>query len=161
MRYQPLRRIRGSSYRSRSRAASSLAPSAFAFQHAGRNRRNIHVNRGRGLRFETTAFAARVGTNDQQDATVLCIRRGPRVGAGLIHSVGLLTRELRVATLLNNVAVIEAADASHLDRLLAAGLERFVVARLGDHAVLVDHERAAAVRKLLTRLGETPGLVTG
>jgi len=66
-----------------------------------------------------------------------------------------------VPTLLSNVAIVQSSDTGHLERLLSAGLGRFVVARLGDHVVMIDHERAAAVRKLLERLGETPGLVTG
>ena len=66
-----------------------------------------------------------------------------------------------VAALLQNVAVIEAGDAGHLERLLAAGLERFVVERIGERAVVVDHQRIVALKKLLERLGETPRLVTG
>ena len=66
-----------------------------------------------------------------------------------------------MATIFSNVAMIECAEAEHLERLIAAGLERFVVRRLGDHAVQVDHERLPAVKKLLERLGETPRLAVG
>ena len=66
-----------------------------------------------------------------------------------------------VATIFINVAMIECSDAAHLEGLAAAGLERFIVRRLGDRAVQVDHERLPTIKKLLERLGETPRLAVG
>lgn len=71
------------------------------------------------------------------------------------------TTDPPVPNLLQNVAIIQAADAEHLERLLTAGLDRFAVERLGEYAVVVDHQRIPALKKLLERLGETPRLVTG
>ncbi|HVC33578.1 MAG TPA: hypothetical protein VNL16_08725 [Chloroflexota bacterium] len=59
-------------------------------------------------------------------------------------------------TLFRSVAVVEVAEATALDELLAAGLDRFVVRRLGPKAAMVDHERLDDVHKLLKRLGQTP-----
>ena len=73
----------------------------------------------------------------------------------------LLNGECGVATIFRNVAIIECSDADHLQQLIAAGLERFVVRTLGDCAVQVDHERLPAIKKLLERLGETPRLAVG
>jgi len=61
-----------------------------------------------------------------------------------------------VGTIFRGVAIIECADAAHLDELSAAGLDRFVVLRLGPTAAIVDHDRLPALQKLLERLGETP-----
>jgi hypothetical protein len=55
-----------------------------------------------------------------------------------------------------NVAILEAVDSSTLDDLLASGLKRYLVRRLGPTAIQVDHERLADLRKLLKRLGQTP-----
>ncbi len=55
-----------------------------------------------------------------------------------------------------NVALIECADRAVLDEALEAGLARFVVQRLSDRAVAVDHERLDEVLKLLRRQGQTP-----
>ncbi len=59
-------------------------------------------------------------------------------------------------TLYSNVVILECAEPAGLERLLAAGLRRYVVRRLCDTAVVVDHLRLADVQKLLKRLGETP-----
>jgi len=64
--------------------------------------------------------------------------------------------EVRMVGLYRNTAVLESVDESSLDQLLAAGLQRYVVRRLGPTAVVVDHERLSEVHKLLKRLGETP-----
>lgn len=58
--------------------------------------------------------------------------------------------------LYRNVAVVECADEAGLEELLAAGLQRFVVRRLGERAVVVDHVRLPAIKKLFERLGQTP-----
>jgi hypothetical protein len=55
-----------------------------------------------------------------------------------------------------NLAILEAADAPTLEEMLASGLHRYLVRRLGPAAIVVDHERLADVRKLLKRLGQTP-----
>lgn len=59
-------------------------------------------------------------------------------------------------TFYSNVAVVECADAAGLEELIAAGLQRFVVRRLGERAAVVDHERLAEIKKLFERLGQTP-----
>jgi hypothetical protein len=61
-----------------------------------------------------------------------------------------------VPTLYTHVAVVECADSAGLDELLAAGLQRYVVRRLGETAVVVDHQRLAEVHRLFKRLGQTP-----
>jgi hypothetical protein len=61
-----------------------------------------------------------------------------------------------VPTLYTHVAVVECADAAGLEELLAAGLNRFVVRRLGETAVVVDHERLVEMHRLFKRLGQTP-----
>lgn len=66
-----------------------------------------------------------------------------------------------MAVLLQNACIVQATDAGRLEQLLAAGLDRFAVERLGETAILVDHQRIPALKKLLERLGETPRLVTG
>lgn len=53
-------------------------------------------------------------------------------------------------------ALLTCADAAGLSELLASGLERFVVRRLGERTVMVDHQRLDDLRKLLKRLGQTP-----
>jgi len=59
-------------------------------------------------------------------------------------------------TLYTNVALVECADADGLETLLAAGLSRYVVRRLGETTVAVDHQRLAEVHRLFKRLGQTP-----
>ncbi len=58
--------------------------------------------------------------------------------------------------LLANVAMIECVDAVALEAALRAGLEPFVVWRISDRTVVVDHERLEEVLKLLRRQGQTP-----
>jgi len=55
-----------------------------------------------------------------------------------------------------NVALIECADQTALEEVLAAGLDRFVVQRLSETAVVIDHERLDEVIRLLRRQGHTP-----
>jgi len=55
-----------------------------------------------------------------------------------------------------NLAILEAADTSTLEEMIASGLHRYLVRRLGPTAIVVDHERLPDVRKLLKRLGQTP-----
>jgi hypothetical protein len=55
-----------------------------------------------------------------------------------------------------NIALIECADPAALAEALGAGLDRFVVQRLSDRAVVVDHERLEDALKLLRRQGQTP-----
>lgn len=55
-----------------------------------------------------------------------------------------------------DIAIVECADEAVLEGLLAGGLQRFVVRRLGPTSVQVDHERLADIRKLFQRLGQTP-----
>ena len=62
-------------------------------------------------------------------------------------------------TIYRNMALVECVEPDHLDELLAGGLQRFAVWRLGPGAVQVDHERLPEVRKLLERLGETPRIL--
>lgn len=61
-----------------------------------------------------------------------------------------------MAALYQHVAVLECAEPAGLNDLLAAGLGRFVVRRLGPTAAVVDHERLEEIQKLLKRLGQTP-----
>jgi len=63
-----------------------------------------------------------------------------------------------MALFLRNAAVIQCAESARLDALIAGGLDRFLVERLGPTAALVDHARLPAIKKLLERLGETPRL---
>jgi ribosomal protein L13E len=65
-----------------------------------------------------------------------------------------------VPTLYSHVAVVECADAAGLEELLAAGLSRYVVRRLGDTAIVVDHQRLTEVHRLFKRLGQTPRVTT-
>jgi len=62
----------------------------------------------------------------------------------------------RLPDLFANVALIECADQTALEETLAAGLDRFVVRRLSETAVVVDHKRLDDVIKLLRRQGHTP-----
>ncbi len=61
-----------------------------------------------------------------------------------------------MSVLLANVAMVECVDAVALEAALKAGLEPFVVWRISDRAVVVDHERLEEVLKLLRRQGQTP-----
>ncbi len=61
-----------------------------------------------------------------------------------------------MSVLLANVAMIECVDAVALEAALHGGLEPFVVWRISDRAVVVDHERLDEVLKLLRRQGQTP-----
>ncbi len=63
-------------------------------------------------------------------------------------------------TVCANVTVLECAEPATLEQLIAAGLRRYVVRRLSETAVVLDHERLGDIRKLLKRLGETPRIVT-
>jgi hypothetical protein len=54
------------------------------------------------------------------------------------------------------MAILEVAESTLLDELLASGLQSFVVRQLSPTAVVVDHERLGDVRKLLKKLGQTP-----
>ena len=65
-------------------------------------------------------------------------------------------RSCFVPTLYNHVALVECADAGVLEELLAAGLSRYVVRRLSDTALVVDHERLAEIHRMFKRLGQTP-----
>lgn len=58
--------------------------------------------------------------------------------------------------LYKSVALIEAAEPANLDELIASGLGRFVVRRLGPTAAVVDHARLDEMHKLLKQLGQTP-----
>ena len=58
--------------------------------------------------------------------------------------------------LYSHMAIVECAGESELDELMAAGLQRFAVRRLGPAAVQVDHQRLPEIRKLFERLGQTP-----
>jgi len=61
-----------------------------------------------------------------------------------------------VPALYSHMAIVESAGEGELDELLAAGLQRFTVRRLGPTSVQVDHQRLPEVRKLFERLGQTP-----
>lgn len=61
-----------------------------------------------------------------------------------------------VAKLYANAALIECADAEALETALGGGLERYVVRRLSETTVVVDHERMDEILKLLRRQGQTP-----
>jgi ribosomal protein L13E len=66
-----------------------------------------------------------------------------------------------VPVLYSGMAIVETSAQAELDELLAAGLQRFTVRRLGPTAIQVDHERLVEVRKLFERLGQTPRIVRG
>jgi hypothetical protein len=57
-----------------------------------------------------------------------------------------------------NAAILECREEAALADLLAAGLQPFVVQRLGATAVQVDHQRLPEIKKLLEKLGQTPGM---
>jgi len=61
-----------------------------------------------------------------------------------------------LTSLFANVAAIECADKQVLEDALAAGLTPYVVWRISDTAVVVDHERIDEILKLLRRQGATP-----
>ena len=61
-----------------------------------------------------------------------------------------------MSILLANVAMIECVDSATLEAALQGGLEPFVVWRVSDRAVVVDHERLDDVLRLLRRQGQTP-----
>jgi hypothetical protein len=61
-----------------------------------------------------------------------------------------------VPSLSTHIAILECADAAGLEDLLAAGLSRFMVRRLSETTIVVDHQRLAEVHRLLRRLGQTP-----
>lgn len=61
-----------------------------------------------------------------------------------------------VSVLYSNVAIVECADALALETLLKSGIEPFVVWRISDHAVVVDHDQVDELLKLLRRQGQTP-----
>ena len=54
------------------------------------------------------------------------------------------------------VTLIECADKAALEELLGAGLARYVVRRLSDTTVVVDHECSDDVLTLLRRQVQTP-----
>lgn len=64
-------------------------------------------------------------------------------------------------TIYSNLAVLQCADETRLNELLAGGLQRFTVRSLGPKAVQIDHERLPEIRKLLDRLGQTPRILRG
>jgi hypothetical protein len=55
-----------------------------------------------------------------------------------------------------NVALVECADAAVAEELLRGALGRFLVNRISDRVVAVDHERLDDVLKALRRQGQTP-----
>jgi hypothetical protein len=55
-----------------------------------------------------------------------------------------------------NVALVECAEATVADELLRGPLGRFLVHRISDRVVAVDHERLDDVLKALRRQGQTP-----
>ena len=65
-------------------------------------------------------------------------------------------REWLSSQLASRLAFVE----EKLSELLASGLARYLVRRIGPTALVVDHERLADVRKLLKRLGQTPRVTT-
>ena len=58
--------------------------------------------------------------------------------------------------LFTNTALVECVEPSALEEILGAGLARYVVRRLSDTVVVVDHERLEEILKLLRRQGQTP-----
>ena len=61
-----------------------------------------------------------------------------------------------MSVLYSNVAIVDCVDALALETLLESGIEHFVVWRISDRAVVVDHEQLDEILKLLRRLGQTP-----
>ena len=59
-------------------------------------------------------------------------------------------------TLLVGASVIECADKIALDELLSGGLQRFVVQRLSDTTVIVDHQQESAITAVLRKHGYPP-----
>ena len=59
-------------------------------------------------------------------------------------------------TLLVGVSIVECADKTALDELLTGGLQRFVVQRLSDTVVIVDHQQQAAITAVLRKHGYPP-----
>jgi hypothetical protein len=55
-----------------------------------------------------------------------------------------------------NVALVECADAAVAEELVHGALSRFLVSRVSDRVVAVDHERLDDVLKALRRQGQTP-----
>lgn len=61
-----------------------------------------------------------------------------------------------VARLYRNLAIIECVDAPTLAEVLAGPSGRYVVRRLSDTVVVVDHAHADDILKALQKAGYTP-----
>ncbi len=55
-----------------------------------------------------------------------------------------------------NLSIIECVDAQALEQLLGGGLARYVVRRLSETTLVVDHGRLEEILKMLRRQGQTP-----
>lgn len=67
----------------------------------------------------------------------------------------------REARLFQNIAVIECADAATLTEVLAGVAGPYLVRRLSDTVVVVDHNQVEPILKGLRKAGYTPRLSGG
>lgn len=65
------------------------------------------------------------------------------------------------AQLYRNIALIECADAATLAEVAAGPLGRYVVRRLSETVVVVDHAQVETVIKALHKAGYTPRITAG
>ncbi len=56
----------------------------------------------------------------------------------------------------DHIAILECTNSQTLEETLSNGLAPFVVRRLSDRVVVLDHNRMEAITKLLRRHGQTP-----
>ncbi len=66
-----------------------------------------------------------------------------------------------VAQLYRNIAIIECADAATLAEVTAGPLGRWVVRRLSDTVVVVDHAQVEQILNVLQKGGYTPKVTAG
>ena len=65
------------------------------------------------------------------------------------------------AQLYRNIALIECADAATLAEIAAGPLGRYVVRRLSETVVVVDHAQVDTIIKALHKAGYTPRITAG
>ena len=61
-----------------------------------------------------------------------------------------------MARLFAHLTVLDCDEPQTMEEVLAAGLRIYVVRRLSDRAVVLDHESLEAVQRLLKKSGRTP-----
>jgi hypothetical protein len=99
-------------------------------------------------------FAGSTGVPDSRNSTVCETRKLANYKAG---DCGIrVWMGAALAKLFVNTAVVECDSPGTLQTVLAAGLQIYVVRRLSDRCVVIDHDCLDEVQRLLRKSGRTP-----